>query len=105
MAHLKFKETHALNATYNSDNYHSPKNTNTHLKTSAELVKRMISCDPDKEKLLLDIEDKPRILLTYDELQTEGKLLREKLKTVNKNLDRIVKKQIISNQVEQDRKH
>ena len=52
----------------------------------------MTSCDPEKEKVLHEMEDKPRMLLTYDDLLLEGQLLREKLKIVNKNLDRMVKK-------------
>ena len=59
----------------------------------------MIACDPEKEAELAMIADKPRLLHTYDDLAIEGELLREKLKTVNKNLDRIVKKEITSNQI------
>ena len=57
----------------------------------------MITNDPEKETVLTQLNDKPRLLFTYDDLAIEGDLLREKLKIVNKNLDRIVKKQILSN--------
>ena len=35
------------------------------------------------------------MVLTEDELQVEQALLREKLKAVNKNLDRIVNKELV----------
>lgn len=65
----------------------------------------MIACDQEAETELAVIADKPRLLLTYDDLTTEGDLLREKLKTVNKNLDRMVKKQITSHEIEKAREN
>ena len=60
----------------------------------------MTACDPEKEKVLFEMEDKPRMLLTYDDLLLEGQLLREKLKIVNKNLDRMVKKTTLTKEIE-----
>lgn len=76
----------------------------SHLKVSREvahpqdLVQRMVEADPDKARLLYEIQSKPKINLTEDELQIEQGLLREKLKAVNKNLDRIVSKELVLQQ-------
>ena len=94
---MRFKKTQALNVSYNSDFFDSLHHKTNRLKTSAELVQKMIACIPEREQILTEINDKPRILLTYDDLIDEADLLREKLKAVNKNLDRIVKKEIVSN--------
>ena len=99
-ASTKQRKNQTLNASYNSDFYHGQKHTSaSKLKTCKELVHMMISNDPEKERMLNEIEDKPRILLTKDDLELEASLLREKLKVVNRNLDRIVKKAMVSNQI------
>ena len=90
MATLKQKSIEAMNVSYHSDDL-QPKQ-NPLIRSTAEYVRQMTSCDPEKEKVLHEMEDKPRMLLTYDDLLLEGQLLREKLKIVNKNLDRMVKK-------------
>ena len=64
----------------------------------------MTACDPEKEKVLFEMEDKPRMLLTYEDLLLEGQLLREKLKIVNKNLDRMVKKTTLTKEIESQKK-
>lgn len=56
----------------------------------------MIQIPPEQLRQLEAIQEKPMMSLTADELQVEQALLREKLKNVNKNLDRLVNKQIIA---------
>ena len=72
-----------------------------HLRVSREvahpsdLVQKMIEADPDRAKQLNELQSKPNMVLTEEELQIEQALLREKLKAVNKNLDRIVNKELV----------
>ena len=70
MATLKQKRIEAMNVSYHSDDM-QPK-PNPHIRTTEEYVKQMTSCDPEKEKVLHEMEDKPRMLLTYDDLLLEG---------------------------------
>lgn len=58
----------------------------------------MVEVDPEKARQLYEIESKPKMVLTEEELQIEQALLREKLKAVNKNLDRIVNKELLYKQ-------
>ena len=55
----------------------------------------MIDVDPDKKYQFEDLQSKPKMVLTEEELKEEQTLLREKLKAVNKNLDRIVNKELV----------
>ena len=70
MQTLKKKKESAMNVSYHTDDF-QPKQ-NPHIRTTAEHVKQMTSCDPDKEKVLFEMEDKPRMLLTYEDLILEG---------------------------------
>ena len=75
-----------------------------HLRVSREvaepsdLVQKMIEANPERARQLYELQSKPNMVLTEDELQVEQALLREKLKAVNKNLDRIVNKELILQQ-------
>ena len=55
----------------------------------------MIEANPERARQLYELQSKPNMVLTEEELQVEQALLREKLKAVNKNLDRIVNKELI----------
>ena len=56
----------------------------------------MLDYDPVKERQLNEIQAKAKMVLSEDELRIEQALLREKLKAVNKNLDRIVSKELVT---------
>ena len=65
-----------------------------------EVVKRMIQCDEEKTRQLRDIESKPKMLLSEEELKLQQNLLMEQLKTVNQNLNRIVNKELAAQQAD-----